>query len=166
MELGARRPPMPLELDERRLLPPGVHDATLEEVERLFARFQRTDRRMTLFKKLKEYLADLRLTSWPCSVLIDGSFVMPPVDEPNDIDLILVMPADWDMGRTDLRPYEYNVLDRRHTKRQYKIEVYPVIPGSDAEQKFLDLFTRIRIEWSRQFGWPDDLRKGIVRLLP
>ena len=29
--------PMPLDFDERRPLPPGIHDATLEEIERHFA---------------------------------------------------------------------------------------------------------------------------------
>ena len=34
---------MPLFFDERGLLPPGVHDATLAEIEAAFARFQQTD---------------------------------------------------------------------------------------------------------------------------
>jgi hypothetical protein len=46
---------MPLAFDERQLLVAGVHDATLAEVEQHFARFQRTDRRMNLFKKLNKY---------------------------------------------------------------------------------------------------------------
>ncbi len=153
---------MPLVLDERRLLPPGVHDATLDEIERHFAL---SGRRIELFRKLKQYVADVELTTWACSILIDGSFVMPPVAEPNDIDIILVLPGDWDWSRTNFRPFEYNVLDRKYTKREYKIEVYPVPPGSEAEQKFLELFAQVRIEWCRQFGWATDSRKGIVRIV-
>ena len=156
---------MPLTLDDRRLLPPGVHDATLEEVAQLFARFQRTDRRITLFEKLKLYVAAVRSTGWACSILVDGSFVMPPVDEPNDVDIILVMPHGWDVT-AELRPFEYNMVSSRFTKREYKIEVYPVLPGSEAEQQFLSLFAQVRIEWCRQSQWPTDSLKGIVRIVP
>jgi hypothetical protein len=152
---------MPLIFDDRRLLPPGIHDAALEEIERELAL---SNRRRTLFDNLKQYIAGVRLTGWACQVLVDGSFVMPLVAEPNDIDIILVLPEGWDMTRTDFRPYEYNVLDRKHTKRAFKIEVYPVLPDSDRYRDFLDLFTRIRIEWCNQFQLPEDARKGIVRL--
>jgi hypothetical protein len=94
-----------------------------------------SDRRRRLFENLKDYLADVRLTGWACEVLIDGSFVMPSVPEPNDIDIILVLPAGWDMARRDFKPYEYNVLDKSHTKRAYKIErstrSYPIRPDSE-----------------------------------
>jgi hypothetical protein len=152
-------------LDDRKLLPPGVHDATLEEVEEYFGRFQRTDRRLILFQNLKAFLAELKRTGWACTVIIDGSFVMPPIDEPNDIDLILVMPNDWDMT-AELRPFEYNIVSRKHTKKEYKIEVYAVLPGSEAELRVRTLFEQVRIEWCQQFNWPTDSRKGIVRLLP
>lgn len=154
---------MPLNFDARRLLPEGVHDATLEEVE---AALSLSGRRRTLFDNLKQYAASVRMTGWACQLLVDGSFVMPAVAEPNDIDIILVLPADWDMARTDFKPYEYNVLDKGHTRRAYRIEVYPVLPGSERYRSFFDLFTKIRVEWCRQFGLPEDARKGIVRLQP
>ena len=98
-------------------------------------------------------------------MILDGSFVMTPVDEPNDIDLILVMPAGWDMA-ADLRPFEYNVVDKRYTRREYHLEVYPVLPDSDEYRKFLELFTQVRIEWCKRFGWPEDSLKGVVRIVP
>jgi hypothetical protein len=153
---------MPLTFDDRRLLPPGIHDATLEEIEQEFAL---SNRRRMLFGNLTEYVRGVRLTGWACQVLVDGSFVMLPVVEPDDIDLILVMPADWDLTRRDFRPFEYNTLDRKHTRRALKIEVYPVLPDSDRYRFFFDLFTRIRIEWCRQFNWPEDARKGVVRVM-
>jgi hypothetical protein len=151
---------VPLAFDDRRLLPEGIHDATLEEIER---EFSLSNRRRTLFDNLKQYLGGLKLTGWACQVLLDGSFVMPSVVEPNDIDAILVLPSDWDLTRTDFRPYEYNVLDGKHTKRVFKIELYPVLPDSDRYHKFVELFTKVRIEWCQQFSWPADSRKGIVR---
>jgi hypothetical protein len=41
---------MSLALDDRKLLPLGVHDASLEEVEEFFGGFQKSDRRIKLFK--------------------------------------------------------------------------------------------------------------------
>ena len=84
----------------------------------------------------------------------------------HDVDVILVMPEGWDMTRTGFKDFEYNVFDREQTKRAYKIEVFPVLPGSDQYRYFFDLFTRVRIEWCRQFSLPDDVRKGLLRVKP
>lgn len=51
---------MALALNDRDLLPEGVYDASLKEVEELFGRFQRSDRRTKLFKKLREYVKVLQ----------------------------------------------------------------------------------------------------------
>jgi hypothetical protein len=155
---------MPLTYDDRGLLPPGIHDATLTEIEASFARFQKSDRRITLFEKLKAYLAELGQTGWKCEVILDGSFVMPQVDEPNDIDLILVLPSDWDMSQP-LRPFEYNVVSRTFTRRGYQIDVLPAAAGSEAERRYRLFFQRIRIEWCERFGWPAGSEKGLVRLV-
>ncbi|MBO0698100.1 MAG: hypothetical protein J2P46_06885 [Zavarzinella sp.] len=155
---------MPLTFDDRGLLPPGVHDATLAEVEASFARFQKTDRRLKLFEKLKAYLTELGRTGWPCEVILDGSFVMSLVDEPNDIDLILVLPGDWDVFRP-LKPFEYNVVDKAFTKREYRVEVVVVLAGSEPEARTLHFFQRVRPEWCEAFGWPVASMKGVVRLV-
>ena len=89
---------------------------------------------------------------------------MPQVDGPNDIDIILILPADWDV-RVDLRPFEYNLMSSRSTRKEYGIEVYPVLPGSETERNFVELFHQVRIEWCRAFGWPAGTRKGFVRVV-
>jgi hypothetical protein len=155
---------MPLTFDARGLLPPGIHDATLDEIDRVFGRFQKTDRRLTWSSKLKAYVREVKSTGWHCEIIVDGSFVMPMVDEPNDIDIILVLPADWDMNR-DLKPFEYNVVSKGFTKKEYRVEVMPAAKGSDAERKYIELFGQVRIEWCQQFGWPSDSVKGIVRIV-
>lgn len=152
---------MSLTFDARPLLPEGIHDASLAEIER---ELSLSNRRRMLFDNLKQYIAGVRMTGWVCQILVDGSFVMPSVIEPDDIDIILVLPADWDMSRTDFKLYEYNVLDRTHTKRSFKIEVYPVLPDSERYRFFVNLFSQVRIEWCQKFGWPTDSRKGIVRV--
>ena len=153
---------MALLFDDRNLLPEGVHDASLEEV---VSAFSGTSRRDKLCENLRQYVSGVKLTGWACEVLIDGSFVMPNVREPNDIDLILVLPDGWDMSRRDFRPFEYNTLDKGFTKRVHRIEVQPVLLGSDQHREFLDLFSKIRLEWCEAFDLPDDARKGLVRVL-
>ena len=83
---------MALTLNDQGYLPPGVHDASLQEVEQLFARFQRTDRRITLFGKLAAYLREVKRAGCGVAVVLDGSFVIACVDEPEDIDLVLILP--------------------------------------------------------------------------
>jgi hypothetical protein len=156
---------MPLTFDDRGLLVPGTHDATLAEVEQAFARFQRSDRRIHLFAKLQGYLSEIRQTGWQCEVILDGSFVMPMVDEPNDIDVILRLPADWDTTK-ELRPFEYNVMDKTFTKREYDIEVVAAPASSERETRIRQLFDQVRPEWCRLFGWPLGSLKGLVRIVP
>jgi hypothetical protein len=155
---------MPLNFDERGLLPIGVHDATIEEVGQNLARFQKTDRRMNLFEKLKSYLKELAKTDWEYQVIIDGSFVMTMIDEPNDIDVILVFPVNWDLDQ-QLRPFEYNLVSKKATKRNFSVEVYPVVEGSVYHAKFMNLFQDIRREWCELFGWPLTDQKGVVRIV-
>jgi hypothetical protein len=97
---------MELVFAERKLLLPGVHDVTMDTVKEQFGRFQKSERRMTLFAKLTEYVDAVKKAACGQSVIIDGSFVMACIDEPDDIDLVLVLPPDWDM-QADLKPYQY-----------------------------------------------------------
>lgn len=152
-----------LVLDDRKLLPPGVHDASLKEVEELFGRFQRTDRRPGLFRKLRDYLKALNQAEIADSVIIDGSFVMACVDEPEDIDLLLVLPADWDAA-ADLPPYLYNLVSKRRVKRQFGFDAFPVRAGTQQEQEWLAFFGQVSTKWCQRFGWPDKLTKGMVRV--
>ncbi len=85
------------------------------------------------------------------------------VDEPNDIDLVLVLPADWDL-QADLRPYQCNLISKRMLKKAYGFDVFVVKSGSTGEAKWIDFFGQVEPKWATHFGWPDDLRKGILRV--
>jgi hypothetical protein len=109
------------------VLPEGVHDCTPDEVTEAFGQFQRSDRRMKLAEKLAAYLGELRRAGLAEAVLIDGSFVTAK-DEPEDIDLIVVLKAgtDWD----GLRPFEYNAISRRMIKQLYRFDAYAEEEGT------------------------------------
>ena len=157
--------PKPLEFDGRRLLPEGIHHATMVEIDKHFATFQRSDRRIRLFEHLKRYVREIQTAQWNVSIIIDGSFIMPPVDEPGDIDVILVLPQDWD-NDADLRPFEYNLLSKRVVKREYKFDLVAVRKGSSEEEHWVRFFSQVKVDWCRMFGWPEDSKKGIVRIVP
>lgn len=69
-------------LNEWGSLPPGIHDASLDE---LTERFGGSSHRQQLLLGLGQYLAELGRWTLAQAVLVDGSFVTDE-PEPNDID--------------------------------------------------------------------------------
>src|SRR5260370_39671550 len=73
--------------DEHGYLPPGIHGATLEEVESRFGR--ESDLRRVQMESLR-WLVDLARRAGVARLVINGSFVTG-VFEPNDVDLALLI---------------------------------------------------------------------------
>jgi hypothetical protein len=152
-----------LRLDERGLLPPGVHDSSLEEVVDAFGFAAVSSCRMRLAQKLEALVYDLRQAQLGISIVLDGSFVMTAVEEPNDIDAVLVLPHDWNLDHV-LKPFEYRFFWRKIVRDQYGAGLYPVVAGTADEDRWLRFFAQIRPEWSSRFGWPTDIKKGLARI--
>lgn len=153
------------EMTAHKLLPPGIHDCTLEAVEDRFGRFQKTGRRPHLFKKLQEYVAEIQRANWSATIIVNGSFVMGAVEEPGDIDLILVLPPDWDMA-ADVKPFEYNLLSKKRVRRLYGFDVFAVRHGSTEEGEWISFFKRISPQWNSSLSLPVGLEKGLLRIVP
>src|ERR1019366_8265242 len=137
---------MELVFDDRKLLLPGAYDVSMAMVKEHFGKFQRSDRRMKFFTKLVEYLDAIKKAISGANVILDGSFVMGCVDEPGDIDIILVLPQDWDEA-ADLKPYQYNLVSKRSTKRTFGFDVFNVLSGSDGEAKWIKFFNGVDEKW-------------------
>jgi hypothetical protein len=120
-------------------LPPGAHDASMEEIGIAFGRFQDSERRITLFQRLSEYIAELRSLGHAVEVLLDGSFVSAKAS-PGDIDLIVVYPEAFNFS-ANLTPAEYNTIDRRRVRRMYGFDVAPVAAGSADLEVWKDYFS-------------------------
>jgi hypothetical protein len=151
-------------LDDQGLLPPGIHHLTMEQIEKLFGRFQRTDRRPRLFKKLREYVDELRATGWKVQLFVNGSFVMGRVDEPDDIDLIVVLPKGWNTA-AELRPFEYNLLSKKRTRRKFGFDVFPVQKNSKDQRRMVRFFQGVSMKWGELLGLPPRSKKGLVRVI-
>jgi hypothetical protein len=85
------------------LLPPGIHQASLDELKERFAVFSRSDRRLRLFENFGRLLGDAQKSGVVRRVIVAGSFVTD-TPEPNDFDCILVLDPEV-VGR-ELPPFE------------------------------------------------------------
>jgi hypothetical protein len=151
-------------LTSHGLLPPGIHVLTLEQVEESFGRFQKSDRRCRLFARLTTYLRELRAAGWAVAVILDGSFVMKCVDEPDDVDLLVILPTGWDRA-AELPPHEYNLLSHRMAKRLYKFDVFAAEEGTDEQARWEEFFAGVNVKWENPpLHLPAGLKKGVVRV--
>src|SRR5437588_3165955 len=108
--------------NENNLLPAGIHLCSLKEVGERFGRFQSTDRRAKLFSELMEFVKEASSTGLARTMIIDGSFVTGEA-QPNDIDLILLLPEDFDFAQ-ELPPVTYNVLSRKCVARRFNMDLF------------------------------------------
>ena len=74
-------------LDEYGLLPPGVHVATIDEVDRRFGR--ESELRRVQMESLR-WLVDAARRVGIAGLIINGSFVTEEF-EPNDVDCVLLI---------------------------------------------------------------------------
>ncbi|HEY2589079.1 MAG TPA: hypothetical protein VGI81_25270 [Tepidisphaeraceae bacterium] len=145
------------------LLPPGIHVLTLEQAEALFGLFQKSERRSRLFARLATYLRELRAAGWAVAVILDGSFVMKCVDDPEDIDLLVILPTGWDRA-AELPPHEYNLLSHRMAKRLYKLDVFAAEEGTDEQARWEEFFAGVNVKWEgAPLCLPPGLKKGLIR---
>lgn len=138
------------------ILPEGVHDATVDEVAQRFGAFVRSDRRVSLVRKFREYMEEVRATRFVRAVILDGSFVTD-TDEPNDIDMIVVLKGDHDFD-AELRPFEYNVVSKRMVRKRFGFDLFAVPEGSAALSEWVEFFSRVRDRPA--------LTKGLVKVAP
>ena len=105
-------------------LPPGVHHASLTEIESRFGEFTISDRRVMLFSKFKQLVEMAKFSGIVKRIIIGGSFVSAkPV--PNDVDVVIVIAKDVEIET--LAQSEYVVADRDALRRVLKGDDFDVI---------------------------------------
>jgi len=83
------------DFDERGYLPPGIHRATLDEVEQRFGR--QSEIRRVQMESLR-WLVDLAKQTGAARLVINGSFVTD-IFEPNDVDCVLLVGPGFPVDR-------------------------------------------------------------------
>lgn len=143
------------------VLPEGVHECTMDEVEARFGAFQRTDRRVRLTERLRAFLEEARRSGIAEAVILDGSYVSRR-QEPGDIDLILVLRPGIELT-SQFRPFQYNVVSQRMVKKLYRFDLIATAEAEERYVEFVEFFSRVRR------GVPDPYtsrdRKGLLRIL-
>jgi hypothetical protein len=122
-----------------------------------------SDRRCSLFKRLAEYAGEIARAGIRGSLVVDGSLVMAQVEEPNDIDLVLVLPSDWKI-EVELRPLEYNLLSKAAVRKRFGFDVFVVRDESPEEREWLEFFANVNPKWNSPFALPVGLKKGLLRI--
>ncbi len=116
-----------------KVLPPGIHDATLAEVRE---RLAKTPRRKALYRGIAQACRDLQAAG--CTVAyLDGSFGSDkPI--PGDFDMC------WDPAGVDPHKLDPVLLDfdngRANQKAKYLGELFPSSSRADGTATFLDYF--------------------------
>jgi hypothetical protein len=150
---------MPIPDFVENVLPEGVHDCTLTEVEERFGRFQRSDRRMTLTERLKRYLDAARQSGIVKAVVINGSYTTA-LDEPDDIDLIAVLHAGFDWTQ-QLRPYQSNVIDKRAVRRDCRFDGFAYREDQPELANLMAVFATVP---EKHAGLTSRTHKGMLRV--
>jgi hypothetical protein len=136
-------------------LPVGIHDCTLEEIEKHFGRFKRTDRRIQLFEKLQQLVRDAWQTGFVKEFFIDGSFTSAK-DEPGDIDLIIVLDSKTYLDpKNEMTFADELALDEKRLSKRYQFDARTDVENSPAYLKHLAFYQKIKYT---------DVPKGILRL--
>lgn len=138
------------DFDDEGFLPSGVHPTTLEEIRSRFGQFQHSDVRCQLANKLDAFLKEARSSDLFAEIIINGSFISAK-DEPNDIDLILVLNLGHDFA-AELRPFEYNVISRRQVRRRFGFDVLVAQLGQPEHFEYVQFFSQVRGNPGRQKG--------------
>jgi hypothetical protein len=141
--------------NEYGLLPEGIHDCTLEEAKNRFGRFQQSDRRPQLWEKFLLFFQDGEASGLIEAILMDGSFITAS-SEPNDIDLIIVLPSTHDL-LAELTPARYNLLNQKHVRKRFNLDIIVVKNASENLESAIAFFQQVRQK--------PGLRKGILRIL-
>ena len=87
------------QLTDDGFLPPGIHRATMQEIEDRFATFQRSNQRIQLAKKFRKLVEESSKSSIVQRVILAGSYVTNK-SEPNDFDYILEVVDHSSISRT------------------------------------------------------------------
>ena len=143
-------------LDIHGLLPHGVHDCTLSEID---AAFGWNPHRKNLFQDFKSFLFGEIRPVFSEPVYCDGSFVTDK-EQPADIDVILDLRAASD----DIQWQGYKFM-RQHQSRiktQYRVDFWINIP---ANSDFCTFFQYIGAKTAQFKGLNPKHHKGILRLV-
>lgn len=146
--------PIP-DLNDNGLLPEGIYECTMEELQIRFGRFQSSDIRVKLFDSLENYVNELKFAKSGKFLIVDGSFTTNK-EIPSDIDLLLVLKDDINVYKT-VPPCVYNVRSKKYLRKKYPFDFFFGFEDDDSTRKIIDLFLKVKDN--------PNLRKGFLKII-
>ena len=143
-------------LKDYGLLPPGIHECTLDEVRLLFVTDDSNFKRWELLLAFINWIHPLHFFK---SIYIGGSFITDKED-PNDIDIVLEIPSP---DPKLLQSFNEKVFDHNYIKNQFKLDVY--LWWSDAPGDMRLFFQYIKPDECMRHGLNLDTKKGILKVI-
>ena len=143
-------------LDAHGLLPAGVHDCTLMEIEAVFAG---NAHRRRLYRDFASCFKDELRARFAAPILVDGSFVTS-AEAPNDVDVVLdAMQASREDHQTQcLRFWSSH---RRRLMSKYRVDLWLDLLGGEDMAAF---FQGMRARDAMSADLDERHRKGILRV--
>lgn len=138
------------------LLPVGIHDATLAEIEEAFGRAN--DTRIQLFHNLTAFCAELDVFGTLIKgIFVDGSFVTNKA-VPSDIDLVVIHDEDDYLALDDHENAEFLHEDR--AADLYKFDLFVEFD----ETAMVRFFQNVSAEFAIENGLAPGHPKGMLRV--
>jgi len=128
--------------DDSGFLPPGIHPATMAEIE---ARFGRESELRRVQMESVRWMVDLAARAGVLRIVLNGSFVTD-IMEPNDVDCVLLVPS----GRPK------NVQAFRELRAGLPFLDIAIVRGGRFDEYLRAIFAKDR------FGAP----KGMIEVVP
>ena len=146
--------PIP-KLDVHGLLPAGVHDCTLMEIETVFAR---NAHRRRLYRDFASCFEDELRSRFAAPILVDGSFVTS-AEEPNDVDVVLDVLG---VSREDRKQcLKFWNLHRKRLMSNYRVDLWLNLSGGEDMAAY---FQGMRARDAKFADLDEHHRKGILRI--
>jgi hypothetical protein len=153
------------EISQHGILPPGIHEMSGDEIGRLFGNVPKSQCRLRLFETFQKYVERLQTLHIGIALIVDGSFVMPCVEKPADIDIILVMPKDWRHTVEKIPLEQYNLQSPVRVEAEFAgIHLFAVAENSAEYHEWIRWFSQIKDDWCFMFDIPDNMSKGLIRV--
>lgn len=146
--------PIP-QFDENGLLPNGVHDCTVNDIQVALTWNQH---RLSLFQQFSDFLENELRPLFDSPVYFDGSFVTNK-DEPDDTDIVLdlsnVSDAEKWIG------IQFMMSNQSRLKDEYRVHFWVNLPGGN---DFAAFFQYVGVKTAKLKGLDPFHQKGILRL--
>ena len=153
------------EITQYGILSHGIHEMNMEEIGRFFGAVPKSQYRLRLFETLQKYVERLQTFQIGIALIVDGSFAMPCVEKPADIDVILVMPKEWRHPVAKIPPEHYNLLSPVRVEEEFTgLHLFVVAEDSPQYHSWVRWFSRIKGDWRFMFDIPHNVSKGLIRV--